>query len=151
VATFAKNGGSVILELCEAFAEPFPGACFVAKQNSQTPTNDEPVVTFEESLAKLERSVRQLEEGKLGLSESLQCYEEGVKQLKQCYRDLESAERKIELLAGVDAEGKPVTEPFDEREMTLDEKAASRSQRRSRPANRASPTAEESGPPGGLF
>ncbi len=123
----------------------------MAKQNFQTPTNDEPVVTFEESLAKLERSVRQLEEGKLGLSESLQCYEEGVKQLKQCYRDLESAERKIELLAGVDAEGNPVTEPFDEREMTLDEKAASRSQRRSRPANRVSPADDESGPPGGLF
>ena len=123
----------------------------MAKQNSATPASDEPTPTFEESLAKLERSVRQLEEGKLGLSESLQCYEEGVKQLKQSYRELESTERKIELLAGVDAEGKPVTEPFDEREMTLDEKAASRSQRRSRPANRASAADDESGPPGGLF
>ncbi|NLF69468.1 MAG: exodeoxyribonuclease VII small subunit [Candidatus Anammoximicrobium sp.] len=123
----------------------------MAKQDSQTPANDDPAPTFEASLAKLERSVRQLEEGKLGLSESLQCYEEGVKQLKQCYRDLESAERKIELLAGVDAEGKPVTEPFDEREMTLDEKAASRSKRRSRPANRALSADEESEPLGGLF
>ena len=123
----------------------------MAKQNSATATSEEPATTFEESLAKLERSVRQLEEGKLGLSESLLCYEEGVKQLKQCYRELESAERKIELLAGVDAEGKPVTEPFDEREMTLDEKAASRSQRRSRPANRATSADDESGPPGGLF
>ena len=123
----------------------------MAKQNPATPASEEPATTFEESLAKLERSVRQLEEGKLGLSESLQCYEEGVQQLKQCYRDLESTERKIELLAGVDAEGKPVTEPFDEREMTLDEKAASRSQRRSRPANRTSLADDESGPTGGLF
>lgn len=123
----------------------------MAKQNSATPASDDSAPTFEQSLARLERSVRQLEEGKLGLSESLQCYEEGVKQLKQCYRDLETAERKIELLAGLDAEGKPVTEPFDEREMTLDEKAASRSQRRSRPANRASAADDESGPPGGLF
>ena len=124
----------------------------MAKQTSANPATDEAVPTFEQSLARLERSVRQLEEGKLGLSESLQCYEDGVQQLKQCYRELEAAERKIELLAGVDAEGKPVTEPFDEREMTLDEKAASRSQRRSRPANRTSPSADdESGPPGGLF
>jgi exodeoxyribonuclease VII small subunit len=123
----------------------------VARQNSAAPPNDEQTPTFEESLDKLERSVRQLEDGKLGLSESLQCYEEGVKQLKLCYRGLEAAERKIELLAGVDAEGKPVTEPFDEREMTLDEKAASRSQRRSRPANRTSAGDAEQGPQGGLF
>lgn len=123
----------------------------MAKENSPTPPNDQAAPIFEESLGKLERSVRQLEEGKLGLSESLQCYEEGVKQLKQCYRALESAERKIELLAGVDAEGKPVTEPFDEQEMTLDEKAASRSQRRSRPSSRASAGEDESKPLGGLF
>ena len=123
----------------------------MAKQNPATPANDEPLPTFEESLEQLERSVRQLEDGKLGLSESLQCYEEGVRQLKLCYRGLEAAERKIELLAGVDAEGNPVTEPFDEREMTLDEKAASRSQRRSRPANRTSAADEDHGPQGGLF
>jgi exodeoxyribonuclease VII small subunit len=123
----------------------------VAKQTTAATTSDEPLPSFEESLEKLERSVRQLEDGKLSLTESLQCYEEGVKQLKQCYRGLEAAERRIELLAGVDAEGKPVTEPFDEREMTLDEKAASRSQRRSRPASRAAASDEESGPQGGLF
>ena len=41
----------------------------------------------------------------LGLGESLACYEEGVKLLKLCYNLLEQAERKIELLSGVDAEG----------------------------------------------
>ena len=123
----------------------------MAKQTMAAAANGEQLPSFEESLEKLERSVRQLEDGKLGLTESLQCYEEGVRQLKQCYRGLEAAERKIELLAGIDAEGKPLTEPFDEREMTLDEKAASRSQRRSRPASRASSEDDESGPPGGLF
>jgi len=122
----------------------------VAKQTTPDAADGEPIPSFEESLEKLERSVRQLEDGKLTLTESLQCYEEGVKQLKQCYRGLEAAERKIELLAGVDAEGHPVTEPFDEREMTLDEKAASRSQRRSRPAKRTAAD-DEQGPPGGLF
>jgi exodeoxyribonuclease VII small subunit len=123
----------------------------VAKQTTAAAANGDQLPGFEESLEKLERSVHQLEDGKLGLTESLQCYEEGVKQLKQCYRGLEAAERKIELLAGVDAEGKPLTEPFDEREMTLDEKAASRSQRRSRPANRTQAADGEPGPQGGLF
>jgi exodeoxyribonuclease VII small subunit len=123
----------------------------MAKQGAESAAGDDQAPAFEESLEKLERSVRQLEDGKLGLSQSLQCYEEGVKQLKLCYRALEVTERKIELLAGVDAEGNPLTEPFDEQEMTLDEKAASRSQRRSRPASRNVAADSDQGPRGGLF
>lgn len=127
----------------------------MAKQGVEPAADGDPAPTFEESLEKLEQSVRQLEDGRLGLSQSLQCYEEGVKQLKHCYRALEATERKIELLAGVDAEGNPVTEPFDEAEMTLDEKAASRSQRRSRPSGRSAASSSgakpERGPEGGLF
>ena len=37
--------------------------------------------------------------------------------------------------------GNPVTEPFAEGDMTLEEKAASRTQRRSRPAGRSVGTA----------
>jgi exodeoxyribonuclease VII small subunit len=44
---------------------------------------------------------------------------------------LERAERKIELLSGVDADGNPITEPFEDVELSsLEEKAASRGQRR---------------------
>lgn len=123
----------------------------MAKSSAESAAADDQPPTFEESLDKLERSVRQLEDGRLGLSQSLQCYEEGVKQLKLCYRALEVAERKIELLAGVDAEGNPLTEPFDEQEMTLDEKAASRSRRRSRPTARNVTADREQDPEGGLF
>jgi exodeoxyribonuclease VII small subunit len=70
--------------------------------------------TFEQALARLEEIVHLLEEGDLGLSEAMQRYEEGVKLLRQSYEMLEGAERKIELLSGVDAEGNPVTEPFDD-------------------------------------
>ncbi|MCH8958471.1 MAG: NAD(P)H-dependent oxidoreductase, partial [Proteobacteria bacterium] len=49
---------------------------------------------------------------------------------------LEKAERRIELLRGVDADGKPIVEPLaDDGETTLDEKASSRSRRRSRPSH----------------
>ena len=89
-------------------------------------------ITFEQSLEKLEQIVHELEDGQLGLSESLVRYEEGVKHLKQCYESLQEAERKIELLAGVDAAGNPVTEPFDDEASSLDEKQKQRSRRRSR-------------------
>jgi exodeoxyribonuclease VII small subunit len=121
----------------------------VAKKSSAT---DEPQPSFEESLAKLEQAVRELEEGQLGLSESLARYEDGVRQLKQCYRALEEAERKIELLTGVDADGRPLTEPFDETEMSLEEKAATRSRRRSRPSEATSSDDQDDvDTPGSLF
>jgi exodeoxyribonuclease VII small subunit len=79
----------------------------------------------------LEKIVAELESGKLGLSDALERYEEGVKHLKGCQQLLEMAERKIELLSGVDAEGNPLTQPFDEGDVaSLDGKAAARGQRR---------------------
>lgn len=86
--------------------------------------------TFEESLAELQRIVGELEQGDLGLSDSLVRYEEGIRRLKQCYQQLEAAERRMERLRSVDADGTAVTEPFNEAEMTLEEKAAARGARR---------------------
>lgn len=87
---------------------------------------------FEDALGRLEEIVHALEEGEVGLAESLAHYEEGVKLLRQCHTLLEGAERKIMLLSGLDAEGNPVVVPFDEEEAaTLEAKAASRGRRRS--------------------
>ena len=123
----------------------------MAKQEATPETPPETQSSFEESLQRLEQIVRQLEQGQLGLSESLECYEEGIKHLKGCYRALEAAERKIELLAGVDAEGRPVTKPFDDADLTLDEKAQTRSRRRSRPASSDAPQHGDDPTPGTLF
>jgi exodeoxyribonuclease VII small subunit len=87
--------------------------------------------TFEESLEELEKIVAELESGKLGLAEALSRYEQGVKHLKGCQQLLEHAERKIELLSGVDADGNPITRSFEEaEEITLEEKTSARGQRR---------------------
>ena len=92
---------------------------------------DECANSFEESLEELEKIVAELESGKLGLADALERYEQGVKHLKGCQQLLELAERKIELLSGVDADGNPITKPFDEAEDTsLEEKAVTRGQRR---------------------
>ena len=90
---------------------------------------------FEQSLAELEDIVAQLEGGELGLDDALEQYEQGVTRLKQCHQQLERAEQRIELLSGVDAEGNPISQPMsDENGGSLEEKAASRAQRRSRKA-----------------
>jgi exodeoxyribonuclease VII small subunit len=101
----------------------------MAKKKS-TP-RDDCAASFEESLEQLEKIVADLESGKLGLSEALERYEQGVKHLKSCQQLLERAERKIELLSGVDADGNPITQPFEEADDdSLEAKAAARGQRR---------------------
>lgn len=70
---------------------------------------------FEEAIERLEAIVRSLEEGELGLEKALGRYEEGVKMLRHAHALLEGAERRVELLTGVDPEGRPQTEPFDDR------------------------------------
>ncbi len=69
---------------------------------------------FEQSIERLEEIVQQLEGGALGLNESLAQYEEGVKLLRRSYDALRHAERRIELLSGLDAEGNPLSQPFDD-------------------------------------
>lgn len=71
------------------------------------------VLTFEQSLAKLDLIVRDLEDGQLGLEEALGRYEAGVGLLKHCYAQLRQAEQRILLLTGTDADGRPLTEPFE--------------------------------------
>lgn len=105
--------------------------------------------TFEQALVRLEAIVQQLEDGRTDLASSLAGYEEGVRLLRQCHNLLEKAERRIEILSGVDADGKPVTEPFDdESTLSLDEKAQTRSKRRStkKPATEATSPNEPGNP-----
>lgn len=95
---------------------------------------DQPIdgdVSFEDALYRLADAVRQLEQGNLSLDESLAQYEDGIRHLSQCQKILETAERKIEILSGFDADGNPITEDFDDENMTLAKKADERSRRRS--------------------
>ncbi|MBC8357081.1 MAG: exodeoxyribonuclease VII small subunit [Planctomycetes bacterium] len=100
-------------------------------------------ISFEEALDKLEQVVRQLEDGQLGLSESLAQYEEGVRHLKHCHQTLAAAERKIELLTSVNDEGNVETEAFDDEESSKRERKKTRSRRRSEGPRKPSPEEEE--------
>src|SRR5215470_5717111 len=79
-----------------------------AMSKKKSSPREECASSFEDSLKELEKIVGELESGKLGLSDALARYEEGVKHLKGCQQLLEMAERKIELLSGVDADGNPI-------------------------------------------
>jgi exodeoxyribonuclease VII small subunit len=70
-------------------------------------------LTFEQALAELDQVVRDLEDGQLGLEDALARYEKGVGLLKGCYAQLRVAEQRIVLLTGLDADGQPVTQPFE--------------------------------------
>lgn len=53
---------------------------------------------FEEALARLEAIVSTLEAGNLPLEDSLKAFEEGVSLARFCAKQLEEAERRIEIL-----------------------------------------------------
>lgn len=74
----------------------------------------EPVenLSFEESLVELERMVRELEDGRLGLEDSLARYEQGVTLVRKCYAQLRQAEQRIQLLTGADESSQPILQPF---------------------------------------
>jgi exodeoxyribonuclease VII small subunit len=69
--------------------------------------------SFEQSLVELEQTVRKLEDGQLGLEQALESYEQGIGLLKHCYGLLERAEKRIQVLRGLDANGQPITGELD--------------------------------------
>ncbi len=54
--------------------------------------------SFEEAIAELEKIVDQLEQGEMGLADSLKLFEQGVNMSRICNEHLEKAEKKIEYL-----------------------------------------------------
>ena len=67
---------------------------------------------FERSLARLEEVVRKLESPQLSLDEAMKLFEEGVALSRECQKQLEEAEGKVEILLKK-ADGKLVAEPFE--------------------------------------
>jgi exodeoxyribonuclease VII small subunit len=98
---------------------------------SETPSD----VPFEDALLRIQEIVQQLEQGSLGLEESLGQFEQGVKLIRTCHQTLERAEQRIQILTGVDADGQPVLADFDAT-ATIDEnkKTAGRRKKPSKPS-----------------
>jgi exodeoxyribonuclease VII small subunit len=67
-------------------------------------------ISFEENLEKLKRIVDGLESGEIPLKESMNKFKEGTEIIKQCYKELEEAELKVETLVKKDRT--IIREPF---------------------------------------
>jgi exodeoxyribonuclease VII small subunit len=70
---------------------------------------------FEKSLARLEQVVKKLESPELSLDDAMKLFEEGVKLSRECQKQLEEAEARVEILLKK-ADGKIVAEPFETEE-----------------------------------
>jgi exodeoxyribonuclease VII small subunit len=70
---------------------------------------------FEKSLARLEEVVKRLESTDLSLDEAMKLFEEGVKLSRDCQKQLEEAEGRVEILLKK-ADGKIAAEPFEPEE-----------------------------------
>lgn len=73
-------------------------------------------LSFEQALQRLEQIVDQIEAGKVPLEESIEKYAQGIELIKQCRSILESAERKIQVLAKGEGQNVQVTGPLSETE-----------------------------------
>ena len=67
---------------------------------------------FERSLARLEEVVRKLESPQLSLDDAMKLFEEGVGLSRECQKQLEEAEARVEILLKK-ADGKLAAEPFE--------------------------------------
>jgi exodeoxyribonuclease VII small subunit len=75
--------------------------------------DESPPLRFEEALAELEAILRELEDGATSLEDSLARYERGVALLRRCYDQLQQAEQKVRLLAGLTESGCADLKPFE--------------------------------------
>lgn len=73
------------------------------------PRKKEP--TFEESLARLEEIVGEMEQGELALNDLVMKYSEGITLANQCSQLLQRAEKAMDLLVQ-DRDGEAVTTPL---------------------------------------
>jgi len=79
-----------------------------ANKKSEAPRKAE----FEKSLARLEEVVRRLENANLTLDDAMKLFEEGVTLTRDCQKQLEEAEGRVEILLKK-ADGKITAVPFD--------------------------------------
>ncbi len=57
-------------------------------------------LSIEETFARLEEVLKQMEEGECSLEDSFRYYEEGMKLVKSCHDKIDRVEKQIQVLGG---------------------------------------------------
>ena len=81
-----------------------------APRESKQPSGEAP---FEASLERLTKIVERLENGDLGLEESLALFEEGIGLARTAQERLDAAEKRVEELIAADQNGDPVSRELE--------------------------------------
>ncbi|WP_237133194.1 exodeoxyribonuclease VII small subunit [Pseudohongiella sp. O18] len=66
--------------------------------------SDQKPLAFEQTLAELETLVNQMEEGNMGLEDSLAAFEKGIRLTRECQQALQQAELRVQVLTNPDAD-----------------------------------------------
>ena len=59
---------------------------------------------FEKTLAELDELVTRMEEGQMGLEESLAAFEKGISLTRECQQALQQAELKVQMLTNAESD-----------------------------------------------
>ena len=70
-------------------------------------------ISFEKAMARLEEIVKSIEQGKIGLEESIKQFGEGMALIQRCRSVLADAEMKIQTLQASGKDGVEVSEKAD--------------------------------------
>jgi exodeoxyribonuclease VII small subunit len=84
----------------------------ISTTSSAMTDNKDKLKDFEKSLQHLEKIVSQMESGELGLEESLEQFEQGIRLAKNCQDTLANAEMRVEQL--IEKSGLQQTVAFEE-------------------------------------
>ena len=74
---------------------------------------NQPNLTFEASMARLEQIVRAMERGDVALDESLKLFQEGTELVRTCGKLLDDAQMQVEKVVK-GADGNPTFEEFND-------------------------------------
>ena len=72
---------------------------------------NQPNMTFEQSMARLEQIVRAMERGDVALEESLKLFQEGTELVRNCQKQLDEAQLQVKMIMTA-SDGSPVEEAF---------------------------------------
>lgn len=71
-----------------------------SKKTQQSDTDQQEPCSIEETFARIDELIMQLESPEIGLEQSFQAYEEGMRLLKACNGQIDRVEKKVLALSG---------------------------------------------------
>ncbi len=112
------GGGAAVVSAVRSSAEPRAASTPSAAEADRAPASGDKAAvagatSFEESTRRLAKIVAELEGGDLPLERALSLFEEGIRLSRSAQERLDRAEKRVEELLGMDADGRPVTREFE--------------------------------------